>query len=93
MIDYRFTPEAEEDLFEIWCYIARNSVATANRAESAVYDASFLPRSRGAAAHASMSLPFLCISGRSSSTQTMLWFTARKLSRWKLFACCTACAI
>jgi hypothetical protein len=32
MIDYRFTPEAEEDLFEIWCYIARDTVAAANRA-------------------------------------------------------------
>jgi antitoxin ParD1/3/4 len=29
MIDYRFTPEAEDDLFEIWCYIARDSVAAA----------------------------------------------------------------
>jgi len=27
MIDYRFTPDAEDDLFEIWCYIARDSVA------------------------------------------------------------------
>jgi antitoxin ParD1/3/4 len=39
MTDYRFTPEAEDDLFEIWCYIARDSVAAANRVESAVYDA------------------------------------------------------
>jgi antitoxin ParD1/3/4 len=39
MIDYRFTPEAEDDLFEIWRYIARDSVAAANRVESAVYDA------------------------------------------------------
>ncbi len=39
MTNYRFTPEAEEDLFEIWCYIARDSVAAANRVESAVYDA------------------------------------------------------
>ena len=39
MIDYRFTPEAEEDLFEIWCYIARDDVVAANRVESAVYAA------------------------------------------------------
>lgn len=39
MRDYRFTPEAEDDLFEIWCYIARDSVAAANHVESAVYDA------------------------------------------------------
>jgi plasmid stabilization system protein ParE len=36
MIDYRFTPEAEDDLFEIWCYIARESVAAGNRVESAL---------------------------------------------------------
>jgi antitoxin ParD1/3/4 len=39
MIDYRFTPEAEDDLFEIWCYIARDSVPAANQVESAVYQA------------------------------------------------------
>lgn len=39
MTDYRFTPEAEDDLFEIWCYIARDTVAAANRVESAVHDA------------------------------------------------------
>jgi plasmid stabilization system protein ParE len=27
MTGHRFTPEAEDDLFEIWCYIARDSVA------------------------------------------------------------------
>ena len=39
MIDYRFTTDAEDDLFEIWCYIGRDSVAAANRVESAVYEA------------------------------------------------------
>lgn len=39
MTGYRFTPEAEDDLFEIWRYIARDSVAAANRVESAVHDA------------------------------------------------------
>ncbi len=41
MNDYRLTPEAEDDLFEIWCYIARDNVAAANRVESAVHNASF----------------------------------------------------
>jgi hypothetical protein len=27
MTDYRFTLEAEDDVFEIWSYIARDSVA------------------------------------------------------------------
>jgi len=55
MNDYRFTPEAEDDLFEIWVYIARDSVAAANRMESAIYDACFFlaqePRSGSARRH------------------------------------------
>jgi plasmid stabilization system protein ParE len=39
MADYRFTPEAAADLFEIWSYIAQGSVDAADRVESAVYDA------------------------------------------------------
>jgi len=39
MTGYRFTPEAEDDLFELWCYTVRDSVAAANRVESAVHDA------------------------------------------------------
>lgn len=45
MIDYRFTPDAEDDLFDIWCYIACDSVAAADRVEFAVHDAcAFLAR-------------------------------------------------
>jgi plasmid stabilization system protein ParE len=36
---YRLTPSAENDLFEIWCYIARDSIDSANRVEEAIYDA------------------------------------------------------
>jgi plasmid stabilization system protein ParE len=36
---YRLTPEAENDLFEIWLYIARDSVRSADRLEAAIYDA------------------------------------------------------
>jgi antitoxin ParD1/3/4 len=36
---YRFTRSAENDLFEIWCYIARDSTDAANRVEEAIYDA------------------------------------------------------
>ncbi len=39
MSRYRFTPQAEGDLFEIWSYIARDSLAAANKVESAIYDA------------------------------------------------------
>lgn len=36
---YRFTPQAADDLFEIWEYIARDSVDAANRVEAAIYEA------------------------------------------------------
>ena len=39
MSGYRLTPSAESDLFEIWCYIARDSTDAANRVEEAIYDA------------------------------------------------------
>ena len=39
MSRYRFTPQAVDDLFEIWTYIARDNVEAANRAEDAVHEA------------------------------------------------------
>jgi plasmid stabilization system protein ParE len=39
MSRYQFTPQAVDDLFEIWSYIARDSPQAANRVEAAVYDA------------------------------------------------------
>ena len=43
MSRYHFTPQAADDLFEIWSYIARDSVEAANRVEEAIYKAcSFL---------------------------------------------------
>jgi plasmid stabilization system protein ParE len=36
---YRLTPSAENDLFEIWCYIAQDSTDAANRVEEAIHDA------------------------------------------------------
>lgn len=36
---YRFTPQAENDLIEIWNYIAQDSVESADRVEAAVYEA------------------------------------------------------
>jgi len=37
---YRFTPQAVDDLFEIWSYIAGDSVEVANRVEHAIHLAS-----------------------------------------------------
>ncbi|MFI5092399.1 MAG: type II toxin-antitoxin system RelE/ParE family toxin [Candidatus Acidiferrum sp.] len=39
MSSYQFTPQAVEDLFEIWEYIAADDVDAANRVEAAIYDA------------------------------------------------------
>jgi len=39
MSRYQFTPQAVDDLFEIWSYIARDNVEAANRLENAVHDA------------------------------------------------------
>jgi plasmid stabilization system protein ParE len=39
MSSYQFTPQAVEDLFEIWSYIAGDDLDAANRVEEAVYAA------------------------------------------------------
>lgn len=36
---YALTPLAKADIFDIWAYVAQDSVATANRVEQAIYDA------------------------------------------------------
>ena len=36
---YRLTPQASDDLFQIWSYIARDSIEAANAVEEAVYEA------------------------------------------------------
>jgi len=37
MSEYRFTPQAADDLFEIWSYIAEGNIDAANRVEEAIY--------------------------------------------------------
>ena len=39
MSSYQFTPEAVDDLFEIWSYIAGDDLSAANRVEEAIYAA------------------------------------------------------
>ena len=39
MTRYRFTPEALNDLFDIWSYIAGDSIAFADRVEGAIHAA------------------------------------------------------
>jgi plasmid stabilization system protein ParE len=38
MTPYELVPEAQTDLFDIWSYIARDSVDLANRVESELYE-------------------------------------------------------
>ena len=39
MISYRLTSKAEEDLFGIWSFIARDNPDAADRVEAAIFDA------------------------------------------------------
>jgi plasmid stabilization system protein ParE len=39
MTGYQFTPQAVDDLFDIWSYIARDNLAAAERVEEAIYAA------------------------------------------------------
>jgi antitoxin ParD1/3/4 len=39
MSSYQFTPQAVDDLFEIWSYIAGDDLEAANRVEEAIYAA------------------------------------------------------
>ena len=39
MSRHQFTPQAADDLFEIWSFIAGDSVEAADRVEAAIYDA------------------------------------------------------
>lgn len=39
MTRYQFTPQALDDLFEIWSYIAQDNPAAADRVEQAIYGA------------------------------------------------------
>ena len=39
MSRYQFTPQAVDDLFEIWSYIARDSAQAADRVEAAIHNA------------------------------------------------------
>ena len=39
MSAYQFTPQAVDDLFEIWSYIARSDLSAANRFEGAIHRA------------------------------------------------------
>jgi len=36
MSSYQLTPQAVEDLFEVWVFIARDDIEAANRVESAI---------------------------------------------------------
>ncbi len=37
MSKYRFTPQAADDLFDVWKFIAQDNPEAANRVEEAIY--------------------------------------------------------
>jgi plasmid stabilization system protein ParE len=39
MSGWRLTHQAEDDLFDIWCYVARDNLDAANEVEESVYQA------------------------------------------------------
>jgi hypothetical protein len=82
MTDYRFTPGAEDDPFEIWCYIARDS-GGGRRFFLAPEPRSGSPRRQVTA----LSVHFWTVRPSPNCSR----FTAPKLSLWKLFASCTSC--
>ena len=43
---YRFTPQAEDDLFEIWAFITSDSLEAADHVEAAVHEACALLAAR-----------------------------------------------
>ena len=48
MSSYGFTPQAVDDLFDVWSYIARDNFEAADRVEAAIYQAcAFLAEAPG----------------------------------------------
>lgn len=43
MKSFRIAPEAEDDILEIWAYIARDNIPAANSVHEAIYGALALP--------------------------------------------------
>ena len=46
MTGYAFTPQAADDLFEIWSYIAKDSIESADRVEESIHTACEMLASR-----------------------------------------------
>ena len=64
MTQYRLTPQASADLFELWRFIAGDSSEAADRVESAIYDGcAFIAEEPCAAKYARISRVFTSASG------------------------------
>ena len=61
MSEYQFTPQAADDLFEIWSYIARDSIEAANRVEAAICEACNLLATTPLAGHVRKDLSGLTV--------------------------------
>ncbi|HET6218489.1 MAG TPA: type II toxin-antitoxin system RelE/ParE family toxin [Acidobacteriaceae bacterium] len=58
---YLLTPQAEEDLFDIWSYIAQDSLDAANRVETEIYGACAFLASTPQAGHVRLDLTNLTV--------------------------------
>jgi plasmid stabilization system protein ParE len=67
-MSYQFTPQAIDDLFEIWSYIAQDSLDAANRVEEVIYQACRFLADTPLAGRIRRDLT-LCVSGRRCRTE------------------------
>jgi plasmid stabilization system protein ParE len=58
---YLLTPQAEEDLYDIWSYIAQDSLDAANRVETEIYGACAFLASTPQAGHVRLDLTNLTV--------------------------------
>jgi plasmid stabilization system protein ParE len=94
MSDFRFTPEAAADLFEIWTYIASDNQDAADRVEAAVLDVcDFLVQNLKAAGCAESSRDVRSGSGPSSGFLTTSSYIAPRHARLRSSVSYMACAI
>jgi hypothetical protein len=86
MSSHQLTPQAVEDLLEIWTYIAGDDVEAANRVEATIYDAcALLADTPLAAAFEKTSLICRCDSGSCNPTAIIGLSTTRRKNRCRSF--------
>jgi len=94
MSEYQFTPEALQDLLDIWNFIAADNIEAADRVEAAIFQACGL---LGKSPSVGMTRRDLTSrrfdSGLSTRTRTISSSTIQRKLRYKLSAFCMVRAI